>query len=75
MVAHLCNGVPLDDIVDSLPAPAEEPAIRETELTRALDRKLRGKNPRDLDDKGRARIVRSLVGQGFRFEAVLKRLK
>ena len=44
-------------------------------LTRALDRKLRGKNPRDLDDKGRARIVRSLVGQGFRFEAVLKRLK
>lgn len=32
------NGVPLDDIVDSMPAPAEEPAIRETELTRALDR-------------------------------------
>ena len=44
-------------------------------LDRAMERKLRGKHPRELDEKGRARIVRSLVGQGFRFEAVLKRLK
>lgn len=44
-------------------------------LTRALERKLRGSDIKDLDDKGRARIIRSLVAQGFRFEAVLKRLK
>ncbi|WP_338049119.1 sigma-70 family RNA polymerase sigma factor [Rhodoplanes elegans] len=30
-------GVPLDDVVDTLAAPSEEPAIRETELARALE--------------------------------------
>jgi regulatory protein len=44
-------------------------------LTRAFDRRLRGKSVRDLDDKGRARIIRGLVAQGFRFEAILKKLK
>ena len=34
-------------------------------LDRALERRLRGKTPRDLDDKGRARIVRGLVGAGL----------
>jgi hypothetical protein len=36
---------------------------------------MRGKTVKDLDEKGRARIVRALVGQGFSFDAVLKRLK
>ena len=44
-------------------------------LDRALDRRLRGKAPKELDDKGRARIVRALVAQGFRLEAVLKKMK
>jgi regulatory protein len=44
-------------------------------LERALERRLRGKTPRELDEKGRARIVRGLVAQGFRLEAILKRLK
>jgi regulatory protein len=44
-------------------------------LDRALERRLRGKTPRELDERGRARIVRGLVAQGFRLEAVLKRLK
>lgn len=44
-------------------------------LERAMERRLRGKSARELDDKGRARIVRGLVAQGFRLEAVLKRLK
>jgi len=44
-------------------------------LDRALERRLRGKTPRELDEKGRARIVRGLVAQGFRLESVLKRLK
>jgi regulatory protein len=44
-------------------------------LARALERRLRGRNPRELDDKGRARVVRGLLGQGFRLDAVLKKLK
>jgi regulatory protein len=44
-------------------------------LERALERRLRGKAPRDLDEKGRARIVRGLVAQGFGMGAILRRLK
>jgi len=44
-------------------------------LERAFERRLRGKTARELDDKGRARIVRGLVAQGFSLGAVLKRLK
>ena len=44
-------------------------------LDRALERRLRGKLPKELDDKGRARVVRGLVAQGFRLEAVLKKMK
>ena len=44
-------------------------------LDQAFDRKLRGKSVKELDDKGRARVVRSLVGQGFAFDAVMKRLR
>ena len=43
-------------------------------LDRALERRLRGKTPRELDEKSRARIVRGLVAQGFRLESVLERL-
>ena len=44
-------------------------------LDRAFERKMRGKTVTELDEKGRARIVRALVGQGFSFDAVMKRLK
>jgi regulatory protein len=44
-------------------------------LGRALDRRLRGKSSNELDEKGRARIVRALVGQGFSLEAILKALR
>ena len=44
-------------------------------LDRAFERRLRGQTPKDLDDKGRARMVRGLVAQGFSLGAVLKRLK
>ena len=30
---------------------------------------------KDLDEKGKARIVRGLAGQGFRLDAILQRLK
>ena len=44
-------------------------------LDHALERRLRGTAVKDLDEKGRARIMRALVGQGFSFEAVMKRLR
>ena len=44
-------------------------------LERALERRLRGKSRRDLDEKARARIIRALAAQGFRLESILKRLK
>lgn len=44
-------------------------------LDRALERRLRGTTAAELDDKGRARVVRGLVAQGFRLEAVLKKMK
>ena len=44
-------------------------------LDRACERRLRGQPPRDLDEKGRARIVRGLAGQGFSIDAILRRLK
>jgi regulatory protein len=43
-------------------------------LDRALDRRLRGTLARDLDERGRARIVRGLMAQGFRLESILKKL-
>ena len=44
-------------------------------LNRAFERRLRGKAPKELDDKGRARIIRGLVAQGFKIDAVLRKLK
>ena len=44
-------------------------------LDRAMERRLRGQEPRDLDEKGRARIVRGLAGQGFSIDAILRRLR
>ncbi len=43
-------------------------------LQRALDRRLRGRSGGDLDERSRARIVRSLVAQGFNLGAILKKL-
>ena len=44
-------------------------------LGRALEKRLRGKTAKELDEKGRARVVRGLVAQGFRLEAILKKMK
>jgi regulatory protein len=44
-------------------------------LDRALERRLRGTTATELDDKGRARVVRGLVAQGFGLEAILKKMK
>jgi regulatory protein len=44
-------------------------------LDRALERRLRGKSPRDLDERGRARVVRALAAQGFSLERILEKLR
>jgi regulatory protein len=44
-------------------------------LDRALERRLRGKAPRELDEKGRARVIRGLIAQGFRLEEILRKLR
>ena len=60
-----------DAAVDDVFADVDEAAL----LERALDRRLRGKTPRELDDKARARVVRGLVGQGFALDAIMKRVR
>jgi regulatory protein len=57
--------------VDEVFEEVDEAAL----LDRAITRRLRGQTPRDLDERGRARIVRGLAGQGFALDAILKRLR
>jgi regulatory protein len=65
------DGDTADDAVRQVFEDVDENAL----LDRAIERKLRGTAVKDLDEKGRARIVRALVGQGFSFEAVMKRVR
>jgi regulatory protein len=65
------DGDTADDAVRQVFEDVDENAL----LDQALERRLRGKPVKELDDKGRARIIRGLIAQGFRIEAVLKRLK
>ena len=44
-------------------------------LAQALERRLRGHAPHDLDERARAKIVRALMAQGFSLEQILKRLR
>lgn len=67
-------GIDPDTAADAVREVFEE--VDEGELLdQALARKLRAKAVKELDDKARARIIRSLVGQGFPFDAVMKRLR
>ena len=67
-------GIDDDTAQEAVQAVFEE-VDEDAMLDKAFERRLRGKTTKELDDKARARIVRGLVAQGFRFEAVLKRLK
>ena len=64
-----------DDTAQKAVQEVFEEVDEDAMLDKAFERRLRGKTPKELDDRGRARVVRGLVAQGFRFEAVLKRLK
>ena len=65
------NSDTAEDAVQEVFEEVDENAL----LDRALERRLRGKTARELDEKGRARVVRGLVAQGFRLEAILKKMK
>jgi regulatory protein len=57
--------------VDSVFADIDETAL----LDRAIAKRLKGENASPLDRAATARLVRSLVGQGFAPEAIFKRLR
>ena len=65
------NSDTAEDAVREVYEEVDEEAL----LDQAIERKLRGKTSKDLDEKGKARIVRALAGQGFRLDAILQRLK
>lgn len=67
-------GLPADLIQTALSDVFEEVDADQL-LDEALARRLRGATLDGLDDKGRARIIRSLVGQGFSLGAVLRRVR
>ncbi len=65
------DGDTAEDAVREVFEDVDEGAL----LDRALERRLRGNAPKDLDEKSRARIIRGLAAQGFRLDAILKKLK
>ena len=65
------DGDTAEDAVREVFEDVDESAL----LDRAIERRLGGKSPRDLDDRGRARIVRGLAAQGFSLERILKKLR
>ena len=65
------EGATAEAAVGEVFADVDETAL----LDRALERRLRGRAVKDLDEKVRAKIVRALVGQGFSIEAILKRMR
>ena len=62
------------DVAEDAVREAFEEVNEDELLERAMTRRLRGHAAADLDDRGRARIVRALSAQGFRLDAIFKRL-
>ena len=63
------------DVVESAVNEVFEEVDENALLDRAFERRLRGQAPKDLDEKGRARIVRGLAAQGFTIGHNLKRFR
>jgi regulatory protein len=67
-------GIPVDvakEAVDAVFDELDEAALFE----RALEKRLKGASPRDLDERARARLVRQLVAQGFAPDQVFRALR
>ena len=69
--AGLKSGDVIESAVNEVFEEVDEGAL----LDRAFERRLRGQAPKDLDEKGRARIVRGLAAQGFTIGDILKRFR
>ena len=63
------------DTADAATEQAFEDIDEDQLLDRAMTRRLRGKTPRELDEKARARLVRGLAAQGFGLDAIFKKLR
>ena len=64
-----------DDVVHQAVTEAFAEVDESALLDAACERRLRGRTLAELDDKARARLVRGLVGQGFAFGAVLRKVR
>ena len=64
-----------DDVIQTAVTEAFEDVDELALLDAAFERRLRGRELAELDDKARARLVRGLVGQGFSFGAVLRKVR
>jgi regulatory protein len=60
-----------DAATDEVFSELDETAL----LDRAIEKRLKGASPRDLDAKGVARLIRGLVGQGFEVAEIYRRLR
>jgi SOS response regulatory protein OraA/RecX len=63
------------DIVQDAVAEAFQEVDEAALLDAALARRLRGQPLDSLDDRGRARLIRGLVAQGFSVGAVLRKVR
>ena len=64
-----------EDAADEAVRQVFEDVDEDALLDRALSRRLRGKAITELDDKGRARLIRAMAAQGFRLDAIFKKMK
>ena len=63
------------DTADAATEQAFEDIDEDQLLDHAMTRRLRGKTPKELDEKARARLVRGLAAQGFGLDAIFKKLR
>jgi regulatory protein len=63
------------DIAEQAVQAVFEEVDEDALLDRAFERRLRGRNATDLDEKARAKLVRGLAAQGFGLDAVFRKLK
>lgn len=67
-------GLPAEVVQEAVGATFED-VDEDALLDAALARRLRGQSIAELDERGRARLTRALVAQGFSMGAVLKRVR
>jgi regulatory protein len=64
-----------DETADDATRQVFQDVDEEALLDQAIVKRLRGKTPAELDDRARAKLVRGLAAQGFRLDAIFKKLR